>query len=212
MKFLNKEKILCLSPHPDDIEYGALGLMLKYKDTKFEILVLSNGGDFDQSSGSLRKKECIAIWKKINNVNGSFINRKFVKEFSEDEWVSKIENMYTIDDFDFILTTTKLDSHFEHRMVNNITYALARTSKCGIISYKTPSTLESWIPNSYIDIDVFLERKISFLRKFKTQINKNSKGSVYFGKDKILSFHVNYFAMKVGVKYVETFKINRHIE
>ena len=39
--------------------------------------------------------------KKINNVNGSFINRKFVKEFSEDEWVSKIENMYTIDDFDF---------------------------------------------------------------------------------------------------------------
>ena len=81
MKFLNKDNILCLSPHPDDIEYGALGSMLKYKDTKFEILVLSNGGDFDQSSGSLRKEECNTIWNKINNVNGEFINKNFVKEF-----------------------------------------------------------------------------------------------------------------------------------
>lgn len=212
MKFLNKDNILFLSPHPDDIEYGALGSMLKYKDTKFEILVLSNGGDFDQSSGSLRKEECNTIWNKINNVNGEFINKNFVKEFSEDEWVSKIENMYNIDDFDYILTTTKFDSHFEHRMVNNITYALARTSKCGIISYKTPSTLENWIPNCYIDVDGFLEKKNSLLSKFKTQISKDSKGRIYFERDKIFSFHVNYFATKVGVKYVETFKIVRHIE
>ena len=212
MKFLNKDNILCLSPHPDDIEYGALGCMLKYKDTKFEILVLSNGGDFDDSSGSPRKEECISIWNEIKNVNGFFINKKFVKEFSEDEWVSKIENMYNIDDFDLILTTTKYDSHFEHRMVSNITYALARTSKCGIISYKTPSTLENWIPNCYIDIDGFLEEKDGLLRKFKSQIDKKSKGHIYFEKDKIFSFHVNYLASKLGVKYVETFKINRQIE
>jgi len=212
LKFLNKDNILCLSPHPDDIEYGVLASMLKYKDTKFKILVLSNGGDFDNSSGSSRKKECTSIWSEINNVNGFFINKKFVKEFSEDEWVSKIENMYKIDDFDLILTTTKYDSHFEHRMVNNISYALARTSKCGIVSYRTPSTLENWNPNSYIDVDNFLDKKINLLKKFKTQISKNSKGRRYFEKDKIISFHVNYFAMKMGIKYVETFKINRHIE
>ena len=40
MKFLNYDKVLCLSPHPDDVEYGMLGTMMKYKDTKFDIIVL----------------------------------------------------------------------------------------------------------------------------------------------------------------------------
>ena len=34
MKFLNYDKVLCLSPHPDDVEYGMLGTIMKYKDTK----------------------------------------------------------------------------------------------------------------------------------------------------------------------------------
>ena len=45
MKFLNYDKVLCLSPHPDDVEYAMLGSILKYKDTKFDIVVLSEGGD-----------------------------------------------------------------------------------------------------------------------------------------------------------------------
>jgi LmbE family N-acetylglucosaminyl deacetylase len=209
MKFLNKENILCLSPHPDDIEYGALASMLKYKDTKFEILVLSNGGDFDKSSGTTREKECYKIWENIKNIKGQFFSKTFVKEYSEDQWVSKIENIYNINSYDCILTTTKFDSHFEHRMVNNITYALARTSKCGIISYKTPSTLESWIPNFYVDIDKNIDKKIELLRLFKTQLKKESGGEIYFEKNKILSFHTNYISTKIEANFVETFKINR---
>ena len=34
-KFLNFNKVLCLSPHPDDVEYSMLGTILKYNGTKF---------------------------------------------------------------------------------------------------------------------------------------------------------------------------------
>ncbi len=51
MKFLNLNRVLCISAHPDDTEYGALGSMIKFKDTQFDVVVLSNGGDFDESSG-----------------------------------------------------------------------------------------------------------------------------------------------------------------
>ena len=44
MKFLNCNKVLCLAAHPDDVEYGMLGSIMKYTDTKFDILVLSKGG------------------------------------------------------------------------------------------------------------------------------------------------------------------------
>ena len=212
MKFLNKNNILCLSPHPDDIEYGALGTMLKFKDTKFEILVLSNGGDFDNTSGVPREVECHKIWDSIDNISGSFLNQSYVKELSEDEWISNIERKYKINDYDFIMTTTNSDSHFEHRMVNHITYALTRTSHCGIISYKTPSTIETWTPNYYINIDKQIESKIQNLREFKSQIKKKSGGKIYFKNEVIKSFHKNYISTKIGSKYVETFKIIRSFD
>ena len=31
MKFLNLDKVLCLSAHPDDTEYGMLGSMATYR-------------------------------------------------------------------------------------------------------------------------------------------------------------------------------------
>ena len=42
MKFLNYDRVLCLSPHPDDVEYGVLGTMMKYKDTKFDVVKLKD--------------------------------------------------------------------------------------------------------------------------------------------------------------------------
>jgi len=40
-RFLNFNRVLCLAAHPDDVEYGMLGSIMKYTDTKFDILVLS---------------------------------------------------------------------------------------------------------------------------------------------------------------------------
>ena len=79
MKLLNYDKVLCLSPHPDDVEYGMLGTIMKYKDTKFDIVVLSEGGDFDESTAKERQEECKKVWEHIDNINGHFIeDSKFI--------------------------------------------------------------------------------------------------------------------------------------
>ena len=70
-KFLNLDNVLCFSPHPDDVEYGMLGSMIKHKETNFHILVFSIGGDFDESSNKIRQKECEEIWDKVDNVSGT---------------------------------------------------------------------------------------------------------------------------------------------
>ena len=67
MRFLNCDKVLCLAAHPDDVEYGMLGSIMKYTDTKFDILVLSEGGNFDESTSVDRHKECESIWEEIDN-------------------------------------------------------------------------------------------------------------------------------------------------
>jgi len=206
MKFLNLDRVLCLSAHPDDTEYGILGSMMKFENTKFDILVLSSGGDFDNTTGENRQKECVGIWDRLEfNVSGQFAPYSHVKNRPEDEWVNYIEDNYNISAYDCILSLPKHDSHFEHRMVNHIAYALVRGSKCGIVTYRTPSTLEEWIPNFHVNVDNEINEKIDILRRnFTSQRDK-----LYFQKGSILDFHTNYLCSKVGAGYVESFRVER---
>ena len=206
MRFLNLDRVLCLSAHPDDTEYGLLGSMMKFDETIFDVLVLSNGGDFDNTTGESRQKECMGIWDKVQfNVSGRFFPKSYVKDTSEDEWVNLIEQEYNISDYDCILSLPSQDSHFEHRMVNHIAYALVRGSKCGIVTYRTPSTLEEWIPNFHVQVEEHIDEKVDMLRRnFASQRDK-----LYFQKDSILDFHTNYLCSKVGAGYVEQFRVER---
>ena len=206
MKFLNLDRILCLSAHPDDTEYGLLGSMMKFEETDFDVLVLSSGGDFDKTTGKSRQQECMKIWDRVQfNVSGRFFGKKYVKDTPEDEWVNIIEQDYNISGYDCILSLPKYDSHFEHRMVNHIAYALVRGTKCGIVTYKTPSTLEEWIPNFHVNVDNEIDEKVDILRRnFVSQRDK-----LYFQEDMILDFHTNYLCSKVGAGYTESFRVER---
>ena len=67
-KFLNLDNVLCFSPHPDDVEYGMLGSMIKHKETNFHILVFSIGGDYDEWAESNGLLEKIGAWALINSL------------------------------------------------------------------------------------------------------------------------------------------------
>tara|TARA_Y100001963_G_scaffold22410_1_gene29364 strand:- start:1084 stop:1773 length:690 start_codon:yes stop_codon:yes gene_type:complete len=226
MKLLNYNKVLCLSPHPDDVEYGMLGTIMKYKDTQFDVVVLSQGGDFDESTAESRQTECKNVWMNIDNLNGYFIkDTKFIKDKAEDEWVNLLENKFDISNYDCIISPSSTDSHFEHKIVSDFTYALVRRSKCGIIQYKSPSTLDAWTPNFFVDLHYIGNRKkedghssetdllfmadiwyikLNRLRLFDSQGSKS-----YFTEESIKSFHSNYQCATRGMGKVESFKIVR---
>ena len=151
MKFLNCNKVLCLAAHPDDVEYGMLGSIMKYTDTKFDILVLSEGGNFDDSTSTNRHSECEAIWKDIDNIEGSFLSTKHLADVSEDELINMIESKFDISMYDSICTPPIEDAHFEHRKVNRAAYSLVRRIQCGLVTFRTPSALDEWIPNFFVD-------------------------------------------------------------
>ena len=226
MKFLNYDKVLCLSPHPDDVEYGMLGTICKYKDTEFDIVVLSSGGDFDDSTAKSRQDECLKVWEHIDNINGHFLKDiKFIRDKEEDELVHILETKFNISEYDCILSPPLDDSHFEHKKISNLPFALARRSKCGILNYKTPSTLDSWIPNFFVDLNSLVNRdkkgghsddtsrlfmafiwyiKINKLKLFESQQDKS-----YFQESSLNSFHSNYQCSTREMTHVESFKIIR---
>ena len=202
MKFLNSTHAIVIGAHPDDIEYGMLGTFLKFTETHFRIIVLSGGGDFDKSTTeSDRRGENESVWELLPNVVGE-VNDGFVRDQSEDAVVDFVESrMYKM--MSTIFTTPQLDSHFEHRMVNNIGPALCRRKPMNLIEYRTPSALNTWIPNHFVSLNnKILKDKKKMLKLFTSQ-----QHAPYFKNKAIDNFHSNYQASKRGVDVVESYRI-----
>jgi LmbE family N-acetylglucosaminyl deacetylase len=206
MKFLNFNNVLCISPHPDDVEYSMLGTILKYSDTKFNLLQLAQGGDCDESTGFHRLLEVENVWNTAgcNNLNIINTSYKFIKEISEENWIQLIENIIKNSDikFDAIFLPNDADSHFEHRYVAGFGPALIRNSKISLIQYYTPSTQDAWRSNLYVDIESFYNKKLNALKMFKSQQHR-----YYFTKDVLRAFHSDFQCSKKKIHYVEKYKI-----
>ena len=203
MKFLGFNKVLCLSPHPDDVEFGMMGTVLKYTNTQFDILCLSQGGDFDKTTSKDRLEEIKNVWKNHSNVNLHYTENKFIDDLKHDAWVNYIETKFlNQNEYDCLFVPTNKDSHFEHKKVNQLAAPLTRVKNISILEYRTPSTLDSWLPNTFVDITNYFEEKYNRLMEF---ISQNQRW--YFKKELLQSFHSNFQSYKKGIKYTEKFRL-----
>ena len=204
MKFLNFNKVLCLSPHPDDVEYSMSATINKYCDTKFDVVCLSNGTATDITSNPRRLLEVEQFWKsfKCDNVTLIQTDVKYFESMSSAQWVTYLDKIVA-NGYDAICTTSAFDSHQEHIFLNGLINPLTRSKSISVIEYKSPSTLHAWIPNYFVDCKDQFELKCSVLREsFISQID-----SIYFNEDCIRLFHTDYNCLKRNLKLVEQFKI-----
>lgn len=213
MKFLGYDNVLCLSPHPDDIEYSMMGTIMKYSDTSFTVLCLTGGGTKFLKAKCLnsgytidRQAEVRNSWKEnnIDNVKILFSDCEYLEEKDRDPgWINYLENEYTKRyDYDCILMPTRDDSMFEHRFVNGLAPALTRHHPISIVEYRTPSTLNSWSANMFVDISALYDKKTKALKCFESQQEKS-----YFSKLALEMFHTNFQCGKKGMIKTEQFKI-----
>ena len=205
MKLLNFDKVLCLSPHPDDVEYSMLGSILKYTSTQFYLLQLAQGGDCDETTGEYRLKEVESVWKVAGCQNLKIINTPYrlMKELVEDKWIHLIEgHLKESGPFDAIFLPNEADSHFEHRLISGFGAALIRNSKVSLVQYYTPSTQDAWNPNYYVDIKMQYTAKLQALTEFTSQQHR-----YYFTEDVLRAFHSDFQCSKKKIHFVEKYKI-----
>jgi LmbE family N-acetylglucosaminyl deacetylase len=211
MKLLYFNRVLCLSPHPDDVEYSMSGTILGCTDTIFDIICLSNGGDCDTTTGTSRLDEVKNFWSGVDNVNLHFSDCNFLREKKEEEWVNWIETKFLKEiSYDCIFTTSAIDSHFEHQLINRLGPALTRgiwpnrknLGPPSLIEYKSPSTLNEWNSTFQFVIEDTYDDKIMRLRSFKSQLHHT-----YFDEKVLKAFHTDFQSYKKGMYRVEEFKI-----
>ena len=210
MKFLNLKKVLCLSPHPDDVEIGMMGTIFTYRGTKFDILCMTKGGakGYDNTNELDRRKEVDNVWNfwkpgVTDHVQVHHSKYDYFEDSTEPGWINYIENEFIKKyDYDGLFIPTKEDSMFEHRFVNGFGAALCRFSPISIIEYHTFSSLNSLQRNLFVDIQSIYHEKCNSLQEFKSQSHKS-----YFKRKSLDAFHNNFQCNKKGKGMVEQFKI-----
>jgi len=173
-------KILCLGAHPDDIEIGCGGTLLRMIDEVpnacFYWVVFS--GDEQRQKEAIESAEIFL--KKVENKN------IIIKHFQESYFPfigAQIKNYFEELKVgfspDIVFTHYKKDAHQDHRLISDLTWNTFRDHF--ILEYEIPKyDGDLSTPNAYVDLgERHVNKKIShILEVFETQ-----KGRFWFTED-----------------------------
>ncbi|MBI2136188.1 PIG-L family deacetylase [Candidatus Woesearchaeota archaeon] len=171
---MSRKIVLAIGAHPDDIEYGCGGTLLKHvkhgDDVYILVLTLGEQGEKDKSAGA-RKKEAENSAKGIG-VNGiNFGNLKDTRVAHSIETISIIESLLDRINPDIIYTHNKNDTHQDHKNASLSTLSAARNVKT-ILMYESPSSTHEFKPQFFVSIDEFIEKKLELLKLHTSQERK----------------------------------------
>lgn len=164
--------ILAIGPHPDDLEYGCGGTLIKYSKAghKVYLLIMSQGEM--GGSGKTRKAEQIRSAKIINVKKIFWGGIKDTKLTTDKETITKIESILDRIKPDFIFVTYLDDTHQDHRNLSRATISATRYIR-NVLFYETPTT-QNFTPNVFVDITQVLDGKLTTLNAHKSQVDKTN--------------------------------------
>lgn len=164
--------ILAIGAHPDDIEYGCGGTLVKYVKAGHRVfLFIATHGTFG-GVGSIRSEEMEASAKLMGASDlfwGGYTDTQI--PMSQD-LISEIEVIIGRVKPRFIFTHWRDDTHQDHRNLTACTLAATRYIP-NFLFYESPSS-QNFNPNVYVDISEVLDEKIELLKTHASQISKTN--------------------------------------
>lgn len=164
--------ILAIGSHPDDIEFGCGGALIKYAQEghKAYLLVMS---DASTSQGdTVRRNEQLASNKAMGIEEifwGGYIDTQI--PISKDV-ITAIEEVIQRVSPTIIFVHYFDDTHQDHRNVSKVTASATRYVK-NVLFYECPTT-QNFAPTVFIDIDDVLDKKLEALAAHASQVMKTN--------------------------------------
>jgi LmbE family N-acetylglucosaminyl deacetylase len=195
--------ILAVGAHPDDIELGCGGALLKHlkRGDNVFVLVMTNG---EQGNHALNKQECKSSLSLLSIPHENIIFANFPDGYLEDnqQIVNFIEEIINSKKITRVYTHHPDDRHQDHRNCSNAVSSAARKVP-EIFLFQGPSTKNQFDPHYFIEIsEELLVKKLEALNFYKTQIDK---GIVDLNWIKTLA---SLHGFSQNKKYAEAFAVN----
>ena len=200
--------ILAIGAHPDDIEYGCGGTLLKMKtdETANTHFFVATYGDFS-AGATVRKKEqeeALGFLGVKEIIWGEFKDTQLTVG---KELIGRIEEAIEKCDPDIIFVNYPEDTHQDHRSLAESTIVASRYKR-KVLFYED-YTSKNFEPDLFVDIEEVLGEKEELLKLHKSQVER----SYPTGLDMVESVRAvaNYRGFQAKVKYAEGFCALRYL-
>jgi LmbE family N-acetylglucosaminyl deacetylase len=194
-------KILCLGAHPDDIEIGCGGTILKLKDevpkAQFFWVVFSGDSGRRQEAAQSAQQFLKGMKREIVLHDFRMSYFPFVGEQIKDCF-EKLKSAFSPD---IIFTHCERDAHQDHALVSRLTWNTFRDSL--VLEYEIPKfDGDIGTPNLYVHLEEpYVRKKIELiLNNFNSQ-----QGTIWFGEETFRSILRLRGIESNSTKYAEGF-------
>lgn len=224
---VNMANVIVIAAHPDDETLGAGGTLLKHKkngDTIHWLIVTniseSNGFSAEIVTRRQREIEEVALLFDFNGVHR--LNYPTMSLSSRDisTLVKDISNVFNDVKPEIIYTINRSDIHSDHRVIFQAVVACTKSFRYPFIKkllmyeclseteFAAPLHENVFIPNYYVDVSEFMERKLQIMEVFKSEMAPHPFPR---SGDNIFAL-ATFRGASVGVKYAEAFQLLKYID
>lgn len=218
-----KDKILVIAVHPDDETLGAGGTLLKHKANGDELhwLICTTFNETNEIYQT-REQEIgrVAQVYQFDTVHNLRLNTMRVDEYSMSDLIGSIGDVINSIKPSVIYLPFKNDVHSDHRKIFEASYSCTKSFRYPFIkkiymmetlseTEFAPSTMDaSFIPNVFVDITDFFEKKIDIMKIFESEMALHP----FPRSEKNLRALATYRGATAACEYAESFMLLKELK
>ncbi len=197
-----REVALAVGAHPDDVEIGCGGLLLRHGSAgdSVAILTLTGGEAGGQVADRARESQRAAELLSAHLIHTDLKDRSLTDATLT---IDTIKRAIDETGANTIYTHTPRDVHQDHRNTHNATLVAARDVP-RVYCYQSPSTTVEFRPTRFASVDEFIDRKLEVIRAYKSQVRIRR-----YLDEELLRATARYWTRFTGSRYVEPLEVIR---
>ncbi len=168
----NPMRILALGAHPDDIEAGCGGTLIKYAQNGHRIFLMIMTDGAQGAAPKMRKREQATAARLLFAEKIYWGGYPDTEVPLDREVIQKVERVVDEVKPHFIFVNYHDDTHQDHRHLAVSTITATRYTK-NVLFYEGPTT-QNFAPTVFVDIDTVLEEKIASIKAHASQVKKTN--------------------------------------
>lgn len=163
-----REVVLAVGAHPDDVEIGVGGILLKHAAAGDTVAVLTLTGGEQGGDTEARAAESLEAARMMS---ANLFHRDLVDTSVSDggNTIGAIKEVIDRVSPTTIYTHTSKDVHQDHRNVHSATLVAARGIP-RIYCYQAPSTTVEFKPTKFIAVDDHIDAKLDVIKAYDSQV------------------------------------------
>ncbi len=187
---MKNRKVLVVSAHPDDETLGAGGTLLKFKKQGDKIFWLNFTNKAVESGYSIkdvkRRMGEIAEVNKVYSFDGFFdfgLKPAYLSKYPRNVLIERTKLVLAEIKPSVVILPFKHDAHSDHRIVFDTVYSCTKVFRAPFIKEILMMEILSetefsrsdkgFVPNYFVDISGFLDKKIKIMKNYKDEIGKH---------------------------------------